>query len=55
MPFLATAGVTPADVLDFRALGTAYDTVAPYADPPDPVELVRALLDGEALELFRLG
>ncbi len=27
LPFLGTQGVTPADVLDFRALGTAYDTV----------------------------
>ncbi len=27
MPFLATSGVTPADVLDFRAIGVAYDTV----------------------------
>jgi hypothetical protein len=26
----------------------------PYADPPKPLDLARALIDGEELELFRL-
>jgi hypothetical protein len=42
-------------VFDRQRDGRFSSHLLPYADPPDPVELVRALLDGEALELFRLG